>query len=201
MRDACTGLHIVTEGMVKLYRSNASGREQTILLEGAGGVLAISPLFADGRYVTSAQAIRQTTTLFLTRDDFQDLYDRRPDFRDVVMAEMTRRFHMVVDLVDTLTLMSVPARVARRLLYLAAMSGALDGSRSFDLMLSQDEMAHILGTSRESVSRSLAELRSAGIIEHRGTNIRILDVDALSAWSRSVAQSFSEAFRLRGGDT
>jgi DNA-binding transcriptional MocR family regulator len=70
-----------------------------------------------------------------------------------------------------------------RLLELAAAHAALDGSRAFKLLLSQDEMAHVLGTSRESVARALGELRAHGIIEQRGAHIRVADAQALFEWS------------------
>ena len=67
-------------------------------------------------------------------------------------------------------------------------------------MLSQDELAHVLATSRESVARALAELRGAKIIDQRGAKIRVVDAEGLLAWSQATTpvQSFSEAFRLRG---
>jgi CRP-like cAMP-binding protein len=200
MREPCSGIHIVLDGLVKLYRSNPSGREQIILLEGPGGALTIAPLFDDGTHVTTAATLKPTTSLFLKREDFLHIYQKYPEMREAVTIEMARRFRALVDLVDTITLKAVPARVATRLIELATVHDALDGSHSFNMTLSQDEMAQVLGTSRESVARALGTLRSAGIIEQRGSTIRIVDANALLASSQAgtPVQSFAEAFRLRG---
>ena len=105
-----------------------------------------------------------------------------------------------VSAIVKITLKAVPARVATRLIELATVHDALDGSHSFNMTLSQDEMAQVLGTSRESVARALGNLRNAGVIEQRGSTIRIVDAAALLAWSQvsTPVQSFAEAFRLRG---
>jgi CRP/FNR family transcriptional regulator, dissimilatory nitrate respiration regulator len=200
MQDECTGVHFVREGLVKLYRGHPNGREQIILLEGPGGALAIAPMFDDFKHITSARTLPQTTTMFLPQEDFLHLYNTNLEFRDAVTNEMARRFRSLIELVETITLKSVPARVATHLIELAAAHDALDGTQTFNLMLSQDELAHVLATSRESVARALAELRGAKIIEQRGAKIRVVDAEALAAWSQATTpvQSFSEAFRLRG---
>jgi CRP-like cAMP-binding protein len=198
--DECTGVHIIVDGLVKLFRSSPAGREQIILLQGAGDALTLAPIFDDGTHVTSADTLKPTTTLYIHRDDFLEIYSRRSDLREAVLIEMARRFRVIVDLVDTITLKTVPARVATHLIELASLNGALDGSEPFSMPLSQDEIAHVLATSRESVARTLSELRSAGVIEQRGSRIRIANAAALLAWSQtgSAVQSFSDAFRLRG---
>lgn len=177
--EACTGVHVVLKGLVKLYRANASGREQIVLLEGANSVLTIAPVVDRGTHLAIAETLQPTTTLFTDRDVFLRLYAERADLREAVSVEMARRLRLAVGLLETIALKPVTARVATRVLELATTRAALDGSRRFRLLLSQDELAHVLGTSRESVARSLAELRSAGIIEQRGSQVRVLDAEAL----------------------
>jgi CRP/FNR family transcriptional regulator len=182
--DRCTGLHVVVDGLVKIYRATPDGRQQIVLLEGAGGVLALAPVLDEGVQLASADTLKPTTTLFLTRDDFLLLHGAYSDFRAAVGIEMARRFRSTVALLETIALKPVPARVATRVLEIAAVNDALDGSRSFNLVLSQDELAHALGTSRESIARSLADLRAAGVIEQKRSLIRVLDPVALIDWSQ-----------------
>ena len=182
--EKCTGLHLILDGLVKIYRASPDGRQQIVLLEGAGGILALAPVLDEGSQVGSADTLRPTTTLFLSRDDFLQLHAQHPDFRDAVGIEMARRFRTTVALLETIALKPVPARVATRLIELAASNDALDGVRSFNLVLSQDELAHALGTSRESIARSLGDMRTAGVIEQRRSLIRVLDPQALIEWSQ-----------------
>lgn len=181
--DASTGVHLLVSGLVKLYRSNSSGREQIVLLEGAGSVLSLVPLFDEGTHSLSAEALKPATTLFVPSVVFMQLHEQHSDLRAAVTSELARRLRLTQGLLETIALQPVTARVAVRLLELATAHAALDGSRAFQLLLSQDEMAHVLGTSRESVARALGELRAHGIIEQRGAHIRVADAQALFEWS------------------
>jgi CRP/FNR family transcriptional regulator, dissimilatory nitrate respiration regulator len=181
--DACEGLHFVVDGLVKLFRSNPSGQEQIVLLEGAGSVLTLAPAIDALGHLASAQTIKATSTLFLPRRDFIDLQATHADFRETVLAEMARRFRLTVALMETIALKPVAARVATRIIDIASANDALDGSKRFALVLRQEELARVLATSRESVARALAELRTNGVIEQRGSRIRILDPPLLSAWA------------------
>jgi CRP/FNR family transcriptional regulator, dissimilatory nitrate respiration regulator len=181
--DACAGLHFVVDGLVKLYRSSPSGQEQIVLLEGAGSVLTLAPAIDAQGHLASAHTLEATSTLFLPRQDFIELHATRPDFREAVLCEMARRFRITVALMETIALKPVAARVATRIIDIASANDALDGSKSFALMLRQEELARVLATSRESVARALAELRTHGVIEQRGSRIRILDPLRLSAWA------------------
>jgi CRP/FNR family transcriptional regulator len=182
--EPCSGVHLFLSGLVKLYRSNAAGREQIFLLEAAGSVLTLAPIFDEGEQPLTAETLKATVTLFVTGDDFLQLYAQRSDLRDAVTIELARRLRLTQGLLETIALQPVMARVATRLFELAAAHDALDGSQRFRLLLSQDEMAHVLGTSRESVARSLGELRSNGVIEQRGAHIRVTDAHALFEWSQ-----------------
>jgi CRP-like cAMP-binding protein len=98
-------------------------------------------------------------------------------------VDLARRLRVAFGLLETIALKPVSARVATRIIELAGTQDALDGSRGFKLLLSQDEVAHVLGTSRESVARALGELRASGVIEQRGAHVRIVDPIALFEWS------------------
>lgn len=184
IREECTGLHIIVDGLVKLYRSNTSGHEQIILLEGAGGVLTISPVLDQGPHLLSAETLKPTETLFLDRSDFLKMYSQHQDFRDAIVLELARRFRSAVSLLETIALKPVIARVATRLIDLASASDALDGSQPFRLLLSQEEMAHVLATRRESVARALADLRASNVIETNGSKVHILDPELLFKYSQ-----------------
>jgi CRP/FNR family transcriptional regulator len=181
--DACTGIHLVLAGLVKLFRSNASGREQIVLLEGEGSVLSLAPLFDRGEQLATAETLKPTTTLFVAGDEFLRFIRAHPDARDAVESEMARRLRLAFGLLETIALKPVSARVATRVFELAMAHDALEGTQQFRVLLSQDEMAHVLATSRESVARALAELRAHGVIEQRGAHIRVLDARALFEWS------------------
>ena len=184
IQEECTGLHLIVDGLVKLYRSNPKGDEQIILLEGAGGILTISPVLDGGLHLLSAETLKPTETLLLDRNDFQKMYSEHQDFRDVIVLELARRFRSAVSLLETIALKPVIARVATRLIDLASAHNALDGSQTFSLLLSQEELAHVLATRRESVARALADLRASNAVETTGSKIRVLDPQLLFEYSQ-----------------
>jgi len=181
--DECTGLHIVLSGLVKLYRSNSTGREQIVLLEGDGSAISLAPLLDQGPQLATAETLKSTTTLFVPGDIVVQLFNDRDDMRAAIAVDLARRLRVAFGLLETIALKPVSARVATRIIELAGTQDALDGSRGFKLLLSQDEVAHVLGTSRESVARALGELRASGVIEQRGAHVRIVDPTALFEWS------------------
>jgi CRP/FNR family transcriptional regulator len=183
--EECTGLHIVLSGLVKLYRSNAAGREQIVLLEGEGSAISLAPLMDQGLQHTTAETLKTTTTLFIPGQIVLQLFNDREDIRSAIVVDLSRRLRAVFGLLETIALKPVSARVATRVLELAGAQDALDGSRGFKLLLSQDQVAHVLGTSRESVARALGELRARGVIEQRGAHVRIVDPTALFEWSNT----------------
>jgi CRP/FNR family transcriptional regulator, cyclic AMP receptor protein len=182
--EPCTGLYLIKKGLVKLYRAAPDGRQQIILVEGAGGALGLVSMIDRGDQAASADTLKPTTTLFLSHDQFLHLQTQHADFRDGILMEMARRFRAAIGLLEAIALKPVSARVATRILELASAHDALDGSRTFRLLLSQDELAHALGASRESIARALGELRGVGIIDQTRSEIRVLDAQALFEWSR-----------------
>ncbi|HET7322031.1 MAG TPA: Crp/Fnr family transcriptional regulator [Longimicrobiaceae bacterium] len=177
--EPCQGLYVVVEGSVRVYRSNAEGREQVLHVQGPGQALAEVPLFDGGPYPASARAEEASRVLFLPRSEFEWLYQNSPEIADAVIRELGRRLRKMVRLVEKISLRDVPARVAMTLLEYAERAGELKDGGAFDLPRTQEEMAAELATTRESVARALARLRRSGAIAQQGSRVRIAEVAAL----------------------
>ena len=74
--DACRGLFIVGRGKIRIFKLSASGREQTLAIEGPGSSFAELPVFDGGDYPASAAASEEAEVLFISRKDFQDFCSR-----------------------------------------------------------------------------------------------------------------------------
>lgn len=177
--EPCSGLHIVVDGRVQVFRSSPDGREQVLHVEGPGRPLAEVPLFDGGPYPASARALDDSRILFLPREEFQRLYRTHPEIADAVIRETGRRLRRLVQLVETVTLKSVHARVAAELVELARNAGALHDGGVFHLPRTQEEMARSLATTREGVARALASLRRRGVIAQTGARVDLRDTAAL----------------------
>jgi len=138
----------------------AEGREQTLHVESAGATLAEAPIFDGGGYV--ATALAETEARLLCR--------RRPEVALGVIAVLARRVRAFAATIEDLALRNVTARLARLLLTEVRRDGNV-----VDLSGTREEVAHRLGTARELVSRSLSQIRAAGVVVVRGRRVWLTD--------------------------
>ena len=174
--DPATGLWVILAGRVRLVRISARGREQVLHVESAGATLAEVPLFDGGGYVATAIAETGVRLLFLPRPALLDLCRRRPEIALGVIAVLARRVRAFAAVIEDLGLRTVTARLARLLL-----TEPRRGGDAVDLSGTREEVAVRLGTARELVSRSLAQLRAAGVIVVRGRRVWLTDERRLAA--------------------
>jgi CRP-like cAMP-binding protein len=177
--EPCRGLHVVVEGVVRVYRASRDGREQVLHTQGPGQALAEVPLFDEGPYPATARAMEDSRVLFLPLAEFQWLYRNHPDIAEAVIRELGRRLRRMVRLVEKISLRDVPARVAMTLLEYAESAGSLGTGAEFVLPRTQDQLAAELATTRESIARALSRLRRDGLIAQSGSRIRILSAAGL----------------------
>jgi CRP/FNR family transcriptional regulator len=171
-----TGLWVVLAGRVRLVRISPRGREQALHVESAGATLAEAPIFDGGGYVATALAETESRLLFVPRPALLDVCRRRPDVALGVIAVLARRVRAFAAVIEDLALRNVTARLARLLLT----EGHRDGN-VVELLGTREEVAHRLGTARELVSRSLSQLRAAGIVVVRGRRVWLTDERRLAA--------------------
>jgi len=168
--EPCAGIFLIVAGSVKIFRTSAGGREVMLSIETAPATVAELPLFDSGPYPASVRAVEPVTALFVNKHDFQQVCRQYPDVALKVLAVVGRRLRHLVGLVEAMTFGSVTQRLAR--LLLEAAKGA--GAESFELPLTQQELASRLGTVREVVSRNLARFRAEGLIRVEGRQVRIV---------------------------
>lgn len=179
--EQCHGLYVVVSGAIRVYRSNQDGREQVLHVQRAGQPVAEVPLFDGGPYPASARAEVDSRILFLSRDDFEWLYRNNPEIATAVIRELGRRLRRMVGLVEKISLRDVPARVALTLLEYAERFGPVHDGMEFTLSRTQEDLAAELATTRESVARAIARLRRDGVVEQKGSKVRIRDLSRLEA--------------------
>jgi len=160
-----------------LVRVSARGREQVLHTEGPGATLGEVPVFDGGDYLASAIAREDTRVLFIPREALYEVCRRRPEVALGVIAVLARRLRGFAALIEDLSLRDVTARVAHFLMH----EGAEGTTVAFQLPGTREEIGTRLGTVRELISRSLASLEGAGVIELRGRRVRVLDRRRLAA--------------------
>jgi CRP/FNR family transcriptional regulator len=180
--EPANGLYVVLSGSVRAFRENIDGREQTIHVEHAGGLLAEVAVFDGGPYPSSTMAEEDSEVLFLAKEDVQRFMLQNPETALTALALMAKKLRNVASLAEQLALKDVSQRLATLLLEeVQRTSTQPQDGVSFSLPLSHAQLAARLGTVREVITRGLQRLTHQGIVEVRGHRIVVLDVKALRA--------------------
>lgn len=188
--ERSTGLYLVLEGRVRIFRTSPDGREQTLAVEGAGRPIAELPLVDGGPYPATAVTVSPARLIFLPRPEFEHAFRTDPDVAAAVVRALGRRMRHLVQLVETVAFRDVAARLAMWLADYAERHGTAEaGGVSLLLDRTQDELATELGTARESVSRALKQLRERGlIVSRRAARLVVAPPETLRAWARGVGK-------------
>ncbi|MBZ5727296.1 MAG: Crp/Fnr family transcriptional regulator [Acidobacteriia bacterium] len=169
--EPCAGIFLIVQGSAKIFKTSTGGREMMLALESAPTTVAELPLFDGGPYPASVRAVEPVVSLFINKNDFQQVCRQYPDVALKLLAVVGRRLRHLVGVVEAMTFGSVTQRLARLLLDASKQAGADE----FELPLTHQELASRLGTVREVVSRNLARFRAEGLIRIQGHQLRIED--------------------------
>jgi CRP-like cAMP-binding protein len=177
-----TGFYVVITGRVKIFKLSTEGKEQILHFFGPGEPFGEVPVFAGQQFPANAEAMEESRVFFFPRNSFVDLVRRNPSLALNMLAVLSKRLRRFAALIDDLSLKEVPGRLAAYLLYL---SDQKKGSKDLELAITKAQLASLLGTIPETLSRILGKLGSQGFIETDGRRIRILDEEGL----RDLAES------------
>jgi CRP-like cAMP-binding protein len=180
--DRASGFYVVTSGKVKIFKISPEGKEQILNIAGPGETFAEAAVFSGTDYPASANALGQATVLYFPRAGFERLIKKHPHLALNMIGRMSILLRKLNQLVEELSLKEVSARVAKYLLDRAAQADKTGREPpELKLEISKHQLAARLGTISETLSRTLAKLKSAGIIHVRGNSIAILDKERLSS--------------------
>ncbi|MCH7697917.1 MAG: Crp/Fnr family transcriptional regulator [Chloroflexi bacterium] len=168
-------LFILKRGRVNLYRINTDGKKLVTSTLSAGTVFGEMSLVAQGMHDTFAEAAEECTLCVMSRSDVEHLLLSKPRVALRFMEMIAARLKDVETRMETVAFKSVPTRIATFLLQLSEnTNGKIEG-------VSHQDLADMVGTYRETVTRILNEFRSAGYIELGRLNVTILDRQAVQA--------------------
>ena len=167
--DPGDALHVVVEGAVKIVLPSAEDSEPAIMATLRPGDFFGALALLDGApRSATAVALGRTETLVLRREAFLDLVDSDRSLRVALLASLSREIRSITAHVQDLHFLDLPGRLARRILREAeGRPRASDGSVHLPWPYTQSELAGMIGGSRQSVNRLLAELVDEGLIELR----------------------------------
>jgi CRP/FNR family transcriptional regulator len=176
--DPGNGFYVVIDGQVKIYKLSPEGKEQILHIIGPGEPFGEVAVFAGRSFPANAEAIEACRLLFLPRASFVELIRRNPSLAMNMLAVLSRRLRQFTLQVENLSLKEVPGRLAS---YLLVLSAEQEDAGSVKLPISKGQLASLLGTIPETLSRIFARMSDQGLIEVRGKTIELLDRSGLKA--------------------
>jgi CRP/FNR family transcriptional regulator len=174
--EPAAGFYVVLSGRVKIYKISAEGKEQILHIFGAGEPFGEVPVFEGRRFPAHAIALDEASFLFFPRPAFINLVKSNPSLALNMLAVLSRRLRRFTVMVDDLSLKEVPGRLAAHLLYL---SDTQAGANTLELEIPKGQLAGLLGTIPETLSRILTKMVKQGFIESDGPHITIVDREGL----------------------
>ena len=178
-------LYVIVDGKVKLGRASGDGRENLLAILGPGEMFGELSLFDPGPRNATATAVADTTLIGLGSDDLGSWLDGRPDVSRQLLSALARRLRRTNEALADLVFSDVPGRVAKALLDLSERFGRPtdDGLRvAHDL--TQEELAQLVGASRETVNKALADFASRGWLRLEARAVVLLDIERMRRRAR-----------------
>ncbi len=174
--DDGNGFFLVVDGLVKIFKLSLDGKEQILHIFGPGEPFGEVPVFSGRAFPANAEAIQKSRLLFFPRKAFVDLIHKTPSLTLNMLAVLSMRLRQFTVQVENLSLKEVPARLAAYLIYLSEEQENNDG---VELEISKAQLASLLGTIPETLSRIFQKMNAQRLIEVKGRRITFLDYPAL----------------------
>ena len=172
IHDGDTGdtLYIILSGRVKVYASNAAGREVVIDFHGTGECLGEMSLDGSKRSA-SVMTVEPTTCAIVNRAHFRDFILAYPDFAMYLIEKLIHRVRVTTENVKSLALTDVYGRLAR---LLNALAKEIDGKLAVHEKLTQQDIADRVGASRDMIGKLMKDLVAGGYLAVEDRTITIL---------------------------
>jgi CRP/FNR family transcriptional regulator, cyclic AMP receptor protein len=172
--EAGDALFVIGKGKVKVVLYGETGREIILSILRAGDFFGEMSLLDRQPRSANVVAVEDADLLSLDRDAFEKHLSAHPSTALAILAEMSRRLRHADEVIGNLALLDVYGRVARTIRELAHKQGEpVDGGLLVRERPTQQEIAGLIGTSRETVSRALSEFTRRGLLEMQGKQILV----------------------------
>ena len=175
------GVFVVISGNLKVFRTDGRGKLQVLDILDAGTCVGDAQIFDDGLATSSAEAHGDAEVMLVPAEALRHLARKDPSTAEVINQHLAGKVRHLITLVETLSLHSVPERVAQLLLD----SHARNPARPLvEFRETPEELAQCIGASREAFSRALRLLMDLSLIQSTFPVVRILDFQKLQRYAR-----------------
>jgi CRP/FNR family cyclic AMP-dependent transcriptional regulator len=178
--DDGDNLYVVSNGKVKLGTKSPDGRENLLMILGPGDMFGELSLFDSGPRTATATAVTDSKLLTLGQDKVIPWVREHPEVSLQLLARLASRLRRTNEVVGDLVFSDVPGRVAKALIDLGVKFGEKRPEGLFvNHDLTQEELAQLVGASRETVNKALADFAQRGWLRLEARSVMILDYERL----------------------
>jgi CRP/FNR family transcriptional regulator len=170
--EACAGFHVVVDGLVRIYRMNAEGRLHTLSLLRPISTFNEVAAVDGGANPFNAVAVTSAEVLVISHERLLRLISTQPALLSNYVQALAHLNREYIERLEDMTFRSIPSRLAKLFLHETTYADQISETPT---QLTQEEMAAILGTTREVVGRALRGLLNAGLLEKRGRHVYVVD--------------------------
>lgn len=169
-------LLILIDGRIKIFKVSFEGKEQILHMVEPGEPFGEVPLFIRGTLPAYAMAMTKSSVFQLSKEAFLSTIENNPEVAMHIIGILCIRLRQFARLVEELSLKEVPGRLATYLLYLYEKNSKKE---KFELDITKNQLASLLGTVPETLSRAFSKLKSLGVIDLDGSKVHIIDPEFL----------------------
>jgi CRP/FNR family transcriptional regulator, cyclic AMP receptor protein len=178
-------LYIILSGKVKLGRKSADGRENLLMVAGPSDMFGELSIFDPGPRTSTATTVTEVSAVTMDRAALRDWIAKRPEIAEQLLRVIARRLRRTNNMLADLIFTDVPGRVAKALLSLAQRFGTQEaGMLRVTHDLTQEEIAQLVGASRETVNKALADFAHRGWLRLEGKSVLILEPERMARRAR-----------------
>lgn len=182
-------LTIVLEGRLKVVKTTAEAKDVVLAFLGTGDVIGEMAALDGKPRSASVVAMEPVDAVSIYRRDLVQILKRDPDALMGLLSAICHRLRNTISLVESYSL-ETEARVAAVLLRLAQSHGRKSGGETIiELKVTQSDLGSHLGLTRETVSRTLGDLRGMGLVKMRGQNIVVADAEGLKLFAGGIDEA------------
>ncbi|MCH4552420.1 MULTISPECIES: Crp/Fnr family transcriptional regulator [Aestuariibaculum] len=176
--DVINGVFCIRDGVCKLSKLSANGKDQIVKLVVKGDLLGQRSLVTDETANLSAVALNDMEVCFIPKSEIISDLQKNSNFTLDVLKDMANDLRQADDIIVNMAQKSVRQRLAETLVYLYESFGT-NSDKTLSVVLSREDYANIVGTAVESAIRVLSQFKKQGLISTSGKKIKIEDLEGL----------------------
>jgi CRP/FNR family cyclic AMP-dependent transcriptional regulator len=185
-KDSAQGVFLVLEGEIKLSMNSSDGRRLILRIARKGEMIGLTSALTGNPYDMTAEAIYTSKVAFISRRDFIVFLASHPALYQAIAAELGRHYSKACEQLRTVGLSSsAPAKLARLLLDWSENGQTTESGTRFRFSLTHEEIGEFIGTSRETVTRTLGVFKTRRLVDFKGSTLTIPNKMALASYAGS----------------